>query len=164
MSELSTITTPLRWFEGHEGHINAVAVFPDKYRMVTGSYDTTLHLWDLKTGVVLKKMVGHRNPVWRLAISRDGQLIASGDERGEVIVCAGCTRGWRSESKQTLKTVVNMGIFIPPKMIFDCFGHLAQPPALWHMILGVIRVRHYLWKRINIFNTLTWVGNPRKGC
>ncbi|KAG1856261.1 hypothetical protein C8R48DRAFT_719043, partial [Suillus tomentosus] len=33
---------------------------------------------------VLKKMEGHRNPVWRLAVSRDGQLIASGDENGEI--------------------------------------------------------------------------------
>lgn len=64
-------------------------------------------------------------------------------------------------SKQTLKKVVNMGIFIPPKMIFDCFGRLAQPPS-WHMMLGVIRARHYLWKRMNVLNTLAGVGDPRK--
>ncbi|KAG1785862.1 uncharacterized protein HD556DRAFT_1450301 [Suillus plorans] len=98
MSELITITTPLRLFEGHEERISAVAVFPDKRRMITGSYDTTLRLWDLKTGVVLKKMEGHRNRVWSLAVSRDGQLIASGDSGGEVIV-------WHGETGESLTKI-----------------------------------------------------------
>ncbi|KAG1793189.1 uncharacterized protein HD556DRAFT_525147 [Suillus plorans] len=91
MSNIIPITTPLREFKGHEGGINAVAVFPDKRRMVTGSADKTLCLWDLKTGVVLKKMEGHHNGVTRLAVSRDGQLIASGDKSGEVIIWYGAT-------------------------------------------------------------------------
>ncbi|KAG2739623.1 hypothetical protein P692DRAFT_20881539 [Suillus brevipes Sb2] len=37
----------------------AVAVFPNRRRMVTGSDNKTLCLWDLETGVVLKKMEGH---------------------------------------------------------------------------------------------------------
>ncbi|KAG1800320.1 uncharacterized protein HD556DRAFT_1439176 [Suillus plorans] len=98
MSELITITTPLRRFKGHEKGITAVAVFPDKRRMVTGSYDTTVRLWDLKTGVVLKKMEGHRNWVWKLAVSRDGQVIASGDTSGEVIV-------WHGETGELLTKI-----------------------------------------------------------
>ncbi|KAG1798406.1 hypothetical protein EV424DRAFT_1589850 [Suillus variegatus] len=81
-----TITTPLQWFKGHERHISAVTDFPDKCRMVTGSYNTTLCLWDLKTGVSLKEMEGHHNWVSRLVVSRDGQLIASSDNSGKVIV------------------------------------------------------------------------------
>lgn len=76
MSELipfTTVTTPLREFRGHEDHIRAVAVFPDERRMVTGSEDKTLRLWDLKTGVMLKKMMGHSCRVWRLAVSQDGK-------------------------------------------------------------------------------------------
>ncbi|KAG2142871.1 uncharacterized protein EDB93DRAFT_1252134 [Suillus bovinus] len=82
---------PLRQFPGHKGGVNAVAIFPDKRRMVTGSEDKTLRLWDLKTGVVLKHMEGHRSGVLRLAVSRDGQLISSGGEDGEVIVWHGET-------------------------------------------------------------------------
>jgi len=52
------ITTPVGAFEDHEGVINAVAVFSDRRRMVTSSADRTLHVWDLKNGVVLKKMNG----------------------------------------------------------------------------------------------------------
>jgi WD40 repeat protein len=95
MSELIPITTPLQEFKGHGKSVSAVAVFPDKQRMVTGSKDKTLRLWDLKTGVVLKKMEGHSSRVWALAVSRDGQLIASGDENGKVII-------WHGETGESL--------------------------------------------------------------
>ncbi|KAG1896237.1 WD40-repeat-containing domain protein [Suillus fuscotomentosus] len=68
----------------------AVAVFPDKRRMITGS-SNTLRLWDLETGVVLKMMEGHNSAVHALAISRDGQIIASGDDDGKVIAWHGET-------------------------------------------------------------------------
>ncbi|KAG2353083.1 quinon protein alcohol dehydrogenase-like superfamily [Suillus spraguei] len=89
MSELIPITTPMREFEGHESWVMAVAVFPDKRRMVTASGES-LRLWDLQTGVMVRKME-HHNWVLSLAVSRDGKLIASGDHDGEVIVWDGET-------------------------------------------------------------------------
>ncbi|KAG2069769.1 WD40 repeat-like protein [Suillus decipiens] len=79
------ITTPTRTFRGHEYTVFGVAVFPDRQRMVTASFDHTLRLWDLEYGVELKKMEGHRNEVRALAVSRDGQWIASGDYGGTLI-------------------------------------------------------------------------------
>ncbi|KAJ8588826.1 hypothetical protein M405DRAFT_933863 [Rhizopogon salebrosus TDB-379] len=95
------ITTPNRMFKGHELSVTAVAVFPDGRRMVTGSQDKTLSLWDLKNGVVLKKMEGHSSKVWAIAISRDGQLIASGDENGGFIV-------WHGATGKCLKKVIRV--------------------------------------------------------
>jgi len=97
MSQLipSPSTTPIRTFEDHENSVLAVAIFPNKRRMVTGSWDKTLRLWDLETGVVLKKMEGHSNGVFALAVSRDGQTIASGDTNGEII-------GWQGETGESL--------------------------------------------------------------
>ncbi|KIK34689.1 hypothetical protein CY34DRAFT_812772 [Suillus luteus UH-Slu-Lm8-n1] len=83
---------PLRQLKDHETCILAVTVFPDRRRMVTGSNDKTLRLWDLNTGTVLKKMAGHHNVVSRLAVSLgDGQLIASGDIKGRLIAWHGET-------------------------------------------------------------------------
>ncbi|KAG2345791.1 hypothetical protein BDR05DRAFT_960065 [Suillus weaverae] len=95
MSQVFPSTTPLRTFEGHEEDVNAIAVFPDKRRMVTGSEDNTVRLWDLETGVVLKKMEGHSSVVRALAVSRDGRMIASGDENGEIIA-------WHGETGESL--------------------------------------------------------------
>lgn len=91
-------TKPLRTFKGHIDFIRAVAVFPDKRRMVTGSMDSSLRLWDLKTGAVLKNMEGHRSAVRTMAVSPDGKLIASGDESGVLIA-------WHGESGETLTKV-----------------------------------------------------------
>jgi WD40 repeat protein len=63
--------------------------------MVTGSRDKTLRLWDLETGVVLKKMEGHSSQVEALAVSRDGQIIASGTDGGEFIA-------WHGENGESL--------------------------------------------------------------
>jgi WD40 repeat protein len=65
--------------------------------MITGSDDKTLRLWDLKTGAVhvLKKMEGHSKWVSALAVSRDGQIIASGDVGGEFIA-------WHGETGESL--------------------------------------------------------------
>jgi WD40 repeat protein len=90
MSHL-TSTTPRKVFEDNQSTASAVAVFPDNRRMITCSHDKTLRLWDLRTGVMLKKMEGHHDRVLALAISRDGQLIASGDESGEVVAWHGET-------------------------------------------------------------------------
>ncbi|KIK33865.1 hypothetical protein CY34DRAFT_98892 [Suillus luteus UH-Slu-Lm8-n1] len=56
--------------------------------MITGSYDRTLRLWDLETGVVLKKMEGHRD--WghtvsnrSLAWTPDGTRLLSGGDRND---------------------------------------------------------------------------------
>jgi WD40 repeat protein len=90
MTALITRTTPTRTFEDHGDRVVAVAVFRDE-RMVTGSYDGMLRLWDLKTGIMLKKMEGHRSRVRALAVSPNGKWIASGDESGELIAWYGQT-------------------------------------------------------------------------
>jgi WD40 repeat protein len=90
MAALIPSTTPIRAFGDHGDRVAAVAALHDE-RMVTGSYDGMLRLWDLKTGVMLKKMEGHRSRVRALAVSPDGKWIASGDESGELIAWHGQT-------------------------------------------------------------------------
>lgn len=96
------ITTPVGAFEARacavsatavpdarECAVSVAAVFPDRRHMVTGLGDRTLCLWDLETGLVLKEMKGHRTWVGAVAVSGDGQLIASGDANGELIAWDG---------------------------------------------------------------------------
>ncbi|KAG0693950.1 hypothetical protein DFH29DRAFT_367861 [Suillus ampliporus] len=99
MSQIIPSTTPLRGFEDHTDCVYAVAVFPDRQRMVTDSYDKTVRLWDMKTGAVLKKMEGHGDRVFGLAVSRDGQIIASGDDSGVVII-------WHGETGEPLTQLI----------------------------------------------------------
>ncbi|KAG1792993.1 uncharacterized protein HD556DRAFT_1444087 [Suillus plorans] len=144
MLELSQIATPLREFKGHkECMMAAVAVLPDKRRMVTGSCDKTLRLWDLKTGVVLKNMEGHRSDVQVLTVSGDGQLIASGDLKGDVIIWHGETGNSLTEPIKAHSSWINSMDFSPDRTVLAT-GSCDGLTKLW--------------------NTKTWEqqGNPVK--
>jgi len=105
-------TKPSRAF-GDEGSIITVGVFPDRRRIVTGSADNTVRLWDLKDGVVLREMGGHHNRVQTLAVSRDGGLIASGDWSGELIAWDGDTGESLTRAIKAHSTYIDSAAFSP---------------------------------------------------
>lgn len=84
-------TTPIRTFEDHIGSIRALTTSSvgRQQRMVTGSADNTVCLWNLKKGVLLGKMKEHRDWVRAVAVSRNGKCIASGDDNGKLIIWDG---------------------------------------------------------------------------
>ncbi|KAH8835890.1 WD40-repeat-containing domain protein [Flagelloscypha sp. PMI_526] len=63
---------------GHTGWILSVAFSPDGTRIVSGSYDRTLRLWDASTGVPIgEPLRGHSDLVREVTFSPDGSRIAS---------------------------------------------------------------------------------------
>jgi WD40 repeat protein len=60
----------------HGGLITGLAFMPDGQRIVSGSKDGTVSLWDAQTGVELRR-IDHRSELDRLALSPDGKLIAA---------------------------------------------------------------------------------------
>ena len=73
------------------GEVAAVAVFPDRRRMATNSSDGMVRIWDLKSGAMLKELEGRGDAMVDMALSRDGQMIASSDRGGYVITWHGDT-------------------------------------------------------------------------
>ena len=66
-------------FQGHKNDVNAVAISPDGKRIVSGSVDKTLRLWDATTGQPLgQPFTGHASLVSSVAFSPDGKRIVSG--------------------------------------------------------------------------------------
>ena len=64
-------------FRGHSDRVFAVAYSPDGTRMVSGSGDNTVRLWDTASGSELKCFRGHTHWVRSVAFSPCGQRIAS---------------------------------------------------------------------------------------
>ena len=66
--------------------VRSVAVSPDGRRIVSGSDDSTVVVWDLESGTQIHRLTGHQAAVNSVAVSPDGRRIVSGSEdqhRGE---------------------------------------------------------------------------------
>lgn len=65
---------------GHSAPITSVAVSPGGRVLASGSRDTTVKLWDLRTGQERNTLRGHSGPVLSLAFAHDGKTLASSSE------------------------------------------------------------------------------------
>lgn len=79
----------LRTLSGHSGPVSAVAIGSDGQTLVSGSWDNTIKVWNLNKALtqshilgdgLLCTLNGHVNGISCVAISPDGQLLASGSE------------------------------------------------------------------------------------
>ncbi|KAJ3192612.1 WD repeat-containing protein 38 [Irineochytrium annulatum] len=62
-----------------EAGVTSVAVNPkDGLSVVTGSLDHVIRLWDLRTGRLLERFLGHMDSVYSVAFTPDGRSIVSG--------------------------------------------------------------------------------------
>ncbi|KAG9074191.1 hypothetical protein FRC06_010870, partial [Ceratobasidium sp. 370] len=67
--------------------VNSVAFSPDGYRIVSGSDDATVRVWDADTGAPIgEPLTGHSSWVTSVAFSRDGHRIVSGSADATVRV------------------------------------------------------------------------------
>ncbi len=58
--------------EGHTGSANCVSLSPDGSKIVSGSRDKTIKVWDAVTGAVLSTLEGHVDCVNSVSFSPDG--------------------------------------------------------------------------------------------
>ena len=76
--------SPPPWLQSLEGHtdsVNSVAVTPDGSRIVSGSYDNTIKVWDSATGRSTE-LFGNDGSILCLVLTRSGGLLACGDSKG----------------------------------------------------------------------------------
>ena len=67
--------------QGHESGIRFVAFSPDGERIVSGSGDKTVRLWDARTGASIgQPFKGHEGGIRSVAFSPDGERIVSGSD------------------------------------------------------------------------------------
>ncbi len=71
-------STLIRTLEGHSSSVRSVAITPDSTKIVSGSYDNTIKVWDLASGRLLNTLEGHSSSVRSVAITPDSTKIVSG--------------------------------------------------------------------------------------
>src|SRR5689334_23653956 len=63
---------------GHTDLVTAIAVTPDRSKVISGSRDLTIKVWDLAGGHLLNSLEGHTDGISSLAVTPNGQQIISG--------------------------------------------------------------------------------------
>jgi WD40 repeat protein len=73
-----------RFLGSHVDPINCVAVSRDGKRLLSGSRDRTVRLWDIPTGKEIRPFLGHMKALCSVALSPDGRHALSGSDDGTV--------------------------------------------------------------------------------
>jgi WD40 repeat protein/serine/threonine protein kinase len=71
-------------FQDHQGWVRSVAFLPDGGRALSASDDTTIRIWDLETGQVIRTLTGHAASVMCIAVTADGKQALSGSWDGTI--------------------------------------------------------------------------------
>ena len=80
------------------GTVWSVAFSPDGSRIVSGSDDNTIRLWDTQSGDNIATLEGHSATVWSVAFSPDGSRIVSGSSDNTI-------RLWDTQSGDNIATL-----------------------------------------------------------
>ena len=90
---------------GHSGYVYSVAYSPDGTKIISGSYDKTIKIWNTNTGQCLKTLEGHLYFVNSVAYSPDGTKIISGSGDGTIKI-------WNANTGKCLKTLNGHSIYV----------------------------------------------------
>ncbi|KAF8834501.1 WD40 repeat-like protein [Paxillus ammoniavirescens] len=83
---------------GHRNLVYCACFYPGENKLVTGSGDRTLRIWDWRTGAVVEILSGHTGEVSEVDVSRDGKMIVSGSRDSTV-------RIWDGESGKMMRVL-----------------------------------------------------------
>lgn len=77
---------PMLVIKGHSSVVETVAFNEDGTRLVTGSYDNTVVIWNAITGSRVQTLQGHTEGVMSVEFSPDGKRVVSGSKDTTVII------------------------------------------------------------------------------
>lgn len=69
---------PQKRLTGHSHYVQDVSISSDGQFALSGSWDSTLRLWDLNTGATTRRFIDHGKDVLAVAFSADNRQIVSG--------------------------------------------------------------------------------------
>ena len=63
--------------EGHTSSVSSVAITPDGTKIVSGSYDNTIKVWDIASGRLLNTLEGHTSSVSSVTITPRYKIVSA---------------------------------------------------------------------------------------
>ncbi|KAL1305998.1 hypothetical protein AAFC00_004131 [Neodothiora populina] len=79
---------PHRLFVGHDSDVDVTAWHPNSAYIFTasGSPDRSVRMWDIQRGNAVRLFTGHLGNITALSCAPNGKLVASADDRGEILL------------------------------------------------------------------------------
>ncbi|KAF9512726.1 hypothetical protein BS47DRAFT_1330217 [Hydnum rufescens UP504] len=71
-------------FTGHSDRISSIACSKDGLQLASGSWDKSIKLWDITSGLLTATLEGHTKSVKSVAFSPDGNRLASGSSDSSI--------------------------------------------------------------------------------
>ncbi|MCM1982017.1 WD40 domain-containing protein [Lyngbya confervoides] len=125
--------------QGHQNWVSAVTFCSESQRLISGSFDKTLKLWDLETGFCLKTLVGHTGWIWSVACAPASKIIASSGDDGTIRIwnqdtgdCLQVLRGHRG-------SVWSLAFSPDGKRLASASADPADSVTLWDLATGTAR-------------------------
>ena len=59
--------------EGHTDYVTSERISPDTNFIASSSFDKTIKIWDINSGLLLKTLLGHSGYVYNVNFSNDGK-------------------------------------------------------------------------------------------
>ena len=114
--------------KGHSSSVFSVSFSPDGKRIVSGSRDKTLKVWDAQTGGEMLALTGHSASVNSVSFSSDGMRIVSGSEDNTLKVWDAKTGQETLTLKGHLGPVISVSFSPDGKRIGSCgSGEIGEP-------------------------------------
>lgn len=123
----------IQTLEGHTHSVAAVEVTPDGLRIVSGSADKTLRVWDLDTGIERHRLSGHKDGIEAIVITRDGYAISASHD---------CTlKIWDINEGVLLKTLTGhrapvVSLILTPDGQHVVSGSIDKDVIIWNIDTG----------------------------
>ena len=74
--------SPLRILDAHTAPVLAIAFSPKSNLLVTGSYDESAIVWDVRRGLALRVLPAHADAVWTVGWDGEGGMVLTGSADG----------------------------------------------------------------------------------
>jgi serine/threonine protein kinase len=120
-------------FAGHTDWVLSAAFSPEGQRLLSGSKDKTVRLWDVTTGQETARFEGHTDKVWSVLFTPDGRFVVSGSADRSV-------RLWDINSGRELRRFdarTNRGVALSPDGRLALTGSLSDGMVrLWELETG----------------------------
>jgi WD domain, G-beta repeat/Patatin-like phospholipase len=121
----------------HSGPVRSVAFSPDGKLIVSGSYDRSVIVWEVATGILRQTLKGHLDSVRSVAFSPDSKLIASGSDNDRVIIWDVATGTLRQMFEGHSRFIRSVAFSPDSKLIAS--GSDNWSVIAWEVATGILR-------------------------